>query len=98
MVMILKTQSLPPQHLQVLVHKGTEYPFTGKYDNFDLPGTYLCRLCGLALFRSQTKFHSGCGWPSFDQEIPGAVQRLLDKDGRREEILFIRSLALLAMF
>ena len=88
--MILKTASLPPYILHIIQNKGTEHPFTGEYNDFDQPGTYLCRQCGLALFRAQTKFHSGCGWPSFDNEIPGAVQREPDADGRRTEILCIR--------
>lgn len=85
--MILKTQSLTPSILQIVRNKGTEHPFTGEYNDFDQPGTYLCRQCGLALFRAQSKFHSGCGWPSFDAEIPGKVERKPDEDGQRTEIL-----------
>lgn len=88
--MSFKRLSLPPQVLQIVNDKETEQPFTGKYDDFDEAGTYLCRQCGLALFRAQTKFHSGCGWPSFDEEIPGAVKREQDADGRRTEILCAR--------
>lgn len=88
--MILKTQSLSPEMRKVIVNKGTEQPFVGIYDDFNEPGTYLCRQCGLALFRSETKFHSGCGWPSFDNEILGAVKKLPDADGRRTEILCMR--------
>jgi peptide methionine sulfoxide reductase msrA/msrB len=84
---ILKTQSLPNIILEVVAHKGTEKPYSGEYDEFDDSGTYLCRQCGLALFRSQTKFHSGCGWPSFDEEIPGAVVQQRDADASRTEIL-----------
>ncbi len=86
----LKTASLPPDLLHVIRDKGTERPFTGELNDEDRPGTYLCRQCGLALFRAQSKFHSGCGWPSFDAEIPGKVKRLADADGRRTEILCAR--------
>jgi peptide methionine sulfoxide reductase msrA/msrB len=85
--MMLKTASLPPLILSVIQDKGTEKPFSGEYDAFEDKGTYLCRQCGLALFRSSTKFHSGCGWPSFDEEIADAVTRKPDADGFRTEIL-----------
>lgn len=85
-----KSKSLPPAILNIIQDKGTEPPFTGEYENWDRPGTYLCRQCGLALFRSQTKFISACGWPSFDEEIAGAVTRQTDADGRRTEILCAR--------
>jgi peptide methionine sulfoxide reductase msrA/msrB len=88
--MTFKTASLVPQLLTIIRDKGTEYPFSGEYDSLDSPGTYLCRQCGLALFRATSKFHSGCGWPSFDKEIEGAVKRLPDKDGQRTEILCMR--------
>ncbi|HXL73263.1 MAG TPA: bifunctional methionine sulfoxide reductase B/A protein [bacterium] len=82
-----KAHSLSPATLAIVKHKGTEYPFTGEYTDQDQAGTYLCRQCGLALFRAETKFHSGCGWPSFDREISGQVKRLADADGQRIEIL-----------
>ncbi len=89
-IMIIKTASLIPEIKRIIQDKGTEQSFTGEYDEFDGAGSYLCRQCGLALFRSQTKFHSGCGWPSFDEEIQNAVKKEADADGRRTEILCAR--------
>ncbi|HXH54569.1 MAG TPA: bifunctional methionine sulfoxide reductase B/A protein [Gammaproteobacteria bacterium] len=88
--MLLKTDSLPLDVSKVVCQRSTERPFSGEYNDFALAGTYLCRQCGLALFRSKTKFHSGCGWPSFDQEIQGAVERKTDSDGIRTEIICAR--------
>ena len=88
--MVMKGQTLVPSVLRIIRDKATEYPFTGLYDKSDSAGTYLCRQCGLALFRSTTKFHSGCGWPSFDEEIKGSVAQHLDADGRRSEITCAR--------
>lgn len=85
--MFLKTQTLPPHIADVVCNKATERPFSGDYNNFEEAGTYLCRQCGTALFRSQTKFHSGCGWPSFDAALPGKVQGIPDPDHIRTEIV-----------
>jgi len=72
---------------KVMFEKATEPPFTGEYYDFFEEGTYVCKNCGLPLYRSQDKFHSECGWPSFDDEVPGAVLRQPDKDGVRTEII-----------
>lgn len=85
-----KNQTLTPQVQHVLFNKGTESPFSGEYNQEARSGTYLCRSCGLALYRADAKFVSHCGWPSFDAEISGAVRRQLDVDGRRIEILCSR--------
>lgn len=71
----------------VILDKGTERPYTGEYDDFYEEGLFVCRQCNNPLYTSETKFKSGCGWPSFDDNLEGAVKRIPDSDGRRIEIV-----------
>jgi methionine-R-sulfoxide reductase len=79
--------ALSPEETHIIINKGTEAPFTGTYDNFFDGGLYTCKQCDAALYRSEDKFQSHCGWPSFDDEIADAVKRVADADGSRVEIL-----------
>lgn len=83
----MKINHLTPEEESVIIHKATERPFTGKLLNNKEKGTYTCKNCDAPLYRSEDKFESHCGWPSFDDEIPGAVKRIPDADGRRTEIV-----------
>jgi peptide methionine sulfoxide reductase msrA/msrB len=78
---------LNEEEKRVIIHKGTQRAFTGKYTDTTQSGIYICKQCNQELYKSTSKFHSGCGWPSFDDEISGAVKRVIDADGRRVEII-----------
>jgi peptide-methionine (R)-S-oxide reductase len=78
---------LTPEETRIIVNKGTEYPGTGELLNNKEKGTYVCRRCDAPLYKSDSKFESNCGWPSFDDEIKGAVKRIADPDGMRTEIV-----------
>lgn len=83
----MKLKKLTPEEERVIVNKGTEEPGSGKYEMFFENGTYHCKRCGAPLFSSKAKFDAGCGWSSFDEELPGAVKHQPDADGMRTEIL-----------
>ena len=82
-----KLNELNNEERHVIINKGTDMPFQGKYDDFFEGGLYACKQCNAALYRSEDKFHSHCGWPSFDSEIEGAIKREVDADGIRIEIM-----------
>ena len=83
----MEYNKLTTEEEKVILYKGTERPFTGEYTNTKESGTYVCRRCNTPLYRSEDKFDSHCGWPSFDDEIQGAVKHLPDADGSRIEIV-----------
>lgn len=83
----MKYNELTPEEEAVIVNKGTERPFSGEFEDFWEKGTFVCKRCDAPLYRSEAKFDAQCGWPSFDDEIDGAVKRVPDRDGMRTEIL-----------
>jgi peptide-methionine (R)-S-oxide reductase len=78
---------LTEEEKRVILNKATEAPYSGKYNDFYKKGIYVCKQCNQPLFSSETKFKSGCGWPSFDDTFNGAVERIPDPDGMRTEIV-----------
>ena len=83
----LKLNELTPEEKRVIQRKGTEKPFSGKYNQEFGSGIYTCRQCGAPLYRSDDKFKTECGWPGFDDELPGAIKKMTDPDGQRTEIM-----------
>jgi methionine-R-sulfoxide reductase len=82
-----KYNALNEEETHVIVNKGTEHPFSGEYTDWKAEGKFICRRCNAPLYRSDDKFDSGCGWPSFDDELPESVSRQIDADGQRTEIV-----------
>ena len=85
--MAIKLNPLSEEEKAVIIDKQTEPPFSGKYDSFFQKGVYVCRRCDTPLYNSDSKFDAHCGWPSFDDAMPGAIIRIPDTDGLRTEIV-----------
>lgn len=83
----MQFNKLTPKEEQVIIYKGTETPYSGKYVDNKEKGVYTCKRCDTVLYKSEDKFDSHCGWPSFDNEINGAVKQIIDADGQRTEII-----------
>lgn len=82
----MRLNALTSDEKHIMLDKGTEPPFSGEYDNFYKDGLFICRQCNTPLFSSKSKFNAGCGWPSFDENYPGAVKQVPDSDNIRTEI------------
>jgi peptide-methionine (R)-S-oxide reductase len=80
-------RKLTKTEINIIIDKGTEEPFTGEYTDLADSGHYICKRCSSILYKSDSKFHSACGWPSFDDQVKDAVKRIPDADGRRTEIV-----------
>ena len=86
----VKLNKLTKEEERVIVHKGTEMPFSGEYEKEVREGVYVCKRCDAPLYKSDNKFDAQCGWPSFDQEIDGAIKKVKDSDGERTEVICAR--------
>ena len=86
----VKLNKLTKDEERIIVHKGTEIPFSGEYEKETREGVYVCKRCDAPLYRSSDKFDAQCGWPSFDQEIEGTIKKVKDSDGERTEVLCAR--------
>jgi methionine-R-sulfoxide reductase len=84
MIEVTSMRRLTPRESEIMLHKGTEMPFSGRFNEHHGKGIYACRQCGTRLFSSSAKFDSGTGWPSFDEALPGAIKEKNEQDGRTE--------------